>query len=52
MTIVQPARLPVYTFEQYLALEQGTDTKHEFVDGVIVAMVGTSKAQKVIVNNL
>lgn len=48
----EPAPLPVYELEEYVALEQGSDTKHEFIDGVIVAMVGASKSHDVIVNNL
>jgi Uma2 family endonuclease len=50
--MAEPARLPVYSFEQYLELEQFTDTKHEFIDGVIVAMVGTTKAHDIIVHNM
>jgi Uma2 family endonuclease len=34
-----PARKIVYTFAQYLALEAKSETKHEFVNGEIFAMV-------------
>lgn len=32
-----------YTYEQYLALERDSTTKHEFVDGEIYAMAGGSR---------
>ena len=52
MAQVSLAELPLYSVEEYLALEQMSDIKHEYVDGLIVAMVGTSKAHDVIVHNL
>ena len=52
MVQVSLAQFPTYSVDDYLALEQISDIKHEYVDGVIVAMVGTSKAHDVIVHNL
>ncbi len=36
-------RLHRYTYAQYVALEKGSDTKHEFLDGEIDAMAGGSE---------
>ena len=41
MTAVsQPARLAHYTYEDYRRFEEGTDAKHEYLDGQILAMAG------------
>jgi Uma2 family endonuclease len=37
-----PARYH-YTFAEYLAFERATDAKHEYVDGLIIAMAGGSR---------
>ena len=52
MAQVSLAQLPLYSREEYLMLEQMSDTKHGYIDGLIVAMVGTSKAHDIIVHNL
>ena len=36
----QPARLAHYTYEDYRRFEEGTDAKHEYLDGQILAMAG------------
>jgi Uma2 family endonuclease len=38
--------------EEYLAIERASDTKHEYVDGQIVAMAGTSLAHALIASNV
>jgi Uma2 family endonuclease len=42
----------LYTPEQYLALERQAETKHEYRDGQIIAMAGTSRPHNLIVLNL
>jgi Uma2 family endonuclease len=34
------ASLPRWTIEQYLALEQASDVRHEYVDGIVYALAG------------
>jgi Uma2 family endonuclease len=46
------APLPHYSFEEYLALERYSDIKHEYLDGVIVAMTGASKVHDIVATNL
>jgi Uma2 family endonuclease len=36
----QPARLPYYTFDEYRRFEATANTKHEYLDGQILAMAG------------
>src|SRR5689334_2211322 len=36
----QPARLPFYTFDEYRRFEETANTKHEYLDGQILAMAG------------
>ena len=43
MTIATNQRL---TLEEYLSYDDGTDTRHELVDGVLVAMGAESLATK------
>ena len=43
---------PVYTVEEYLALEREAEHKSEFVNGQILAMSGASRAHNLIVNNV
>ncbi|MEZ4222685.1 MAG: Uma2 family endonuclease [Polyangiaceae bacterium] len=42
----------VFTEVEYLALEAASDTKHEFVDGAIVAMAGASPAHNALAANM
>lgn len=37
---MQPARLPTYSYAEYLALDEHANVRHEFVDGRIYAMAG------------
>jgi Uma2 family endonuclease len=36
----QPARLPYYTFDEYRRFEETANTKHEYLDGQILARAG------------
>jgi Uma2 family endonuclease len=49
MTSAVPTR---FTEAEYLAVEQASDRKHEFVDGVIVAMAGTRPPHNAITANI
>jgi Uma2 family endonuclease len=40
------------TYADYLAVEQGSTTRHEYIDGVIVAMAGGSDEHNAITNKL
>ncbi len=47
------ARQPqLYSPDEYLALEEQTDLRHEFLDGSVVAMSGSSVAHNLIVGNV
>lgn len=48
----QPATLPHYTLSEYLTLERYSDVKHEYLDGLIVAMTGATKAHDIVTTNL
>jgi Uma2 family endonuclease len=37
---MEPARLARYTYDEYRCFEEATDTKHEYLDGQILAMAG------------
>jgi Uma2 family endonuclease len=41
-----------YTAEEYLAIHRASETKHEFIDGEMLAMSGASLNQGVITGNL
>lgn len=41
-----------YTIEEYLALERGSDLKHEYIAGEIVAMAGATRAHNLITGNI
>lgn len=41
-----------YTVEDYIALEQNSDIKHEYIDGVIYDMAGGTPAHSLIANNI
>jgi Uma2 family endonuclease len=49
---MQHARLTYVSFEDYLAYEQRSDTRHEYVAGQIYAMVGTTDRHNVIAGNI
>ena len=51
MTVAQPAK-KVYTFEEYLALEQAEGIRYEYWDGEVFAMAGTTKRHNTLVQNL
>lgn len=51
MTAAQPAR-KVYTFEEYLALEQAEGIRYEYWDGEVFAMAGTTKRHNTLVQSL
>lgn len=40
------------TYADYLVAEQGSPTRHEYIDGVIVAMAGSSDERNAITNKL
>ncbi len=42
----------ILSFEEYLAIEQESEIKHEFIDGLIYAMAGASRNHNVISGNL
>jgi len=44
--------MPVVTEQEYLEMEQASSSKHEFVDGYIFAMVGSSRAHNKIAMNI
>jgi len=46
------ARQPDLTYEEYLAYEKASSTKHEFVNGQAYAMAGASEDHNVISSNL
>lgn len=50
MTSAQPPK-KLYTFEEYLALEQAEGTRYEYWDGEVFAMAGTTKRHNTIVQN-
>jgi Uma2 family endonuclease len=49
MSAAAPAR---FTEQEYLALERASDRKHEYVDGVIVAMAGARPPHNIIAANV
>ena len=42
----------LFTVEEYLALELGSELRHEFVDGLLIDMAGESKIANIIAGNL
>jgi Uma2 family endonuclease len=52
MGLAQPRIEPIYTEEEYLALEREADERHEYIDGVIYAMAGESPVHGAISTNL
>jgi len=47
-----PRTLPVFTAEEYLALERQSEIRHEFLDGTVYAMSGGRRAHSAICFNL
>jgi Uma2 family endonuclease len=47
-----PEVLPAYTPEEYLVFERASESKHEYLDGVIYAMAGSSAEHSTICVNL
>ncbi len=41
-----------YTFEEYLALEEASESRYEYWDGEVFAMAGTTRRHNVMVQNL
>ena len=50
MTAIPEKKL--YTFEEYLALEEASETRYEYWDGEVFAMAGTTKRHNRMVLNL
>jgi Uma2 family endonuclease len=46
------ARQPDLTYTEYLAYEQNSPVKHEFINGQAFAMAGASESHNIIVSNL
>ena len=51
-TMYQTAPRNVFTLAEYLVIEPEGNVRHEFIDGELVAMTGTSRAHNAIVTNL
>lgn len=51
MTAAQPIS-KIYTFEEYVALEQAEGVRYEYWDGKVIAMAGTTKRYNRIVQSL
>jgi Uma2 family endonuclease len=47
-----PAALPNFTLEEYLQFERESDVKHEYLDGLIYAMAGSSPQHSTICVNV
>lgn len=50
--MTQSAEQLVFTEDEYLAHELGTEAKHELINGAIVAMAGASREHNAIVGNI
>jgi Uma2 family endonuclease len=50
--MASPQRQPIYTVDEYLALERSAEERHEFLDGRIYAMAGETGAHGDICVNL
>src|SRR4051812_23255355 len=46
-----PLKLPKMTVEEYLAFEEKSKFKHEYVDGAVFGMVGASEPHNLISQN-
>jgi Uma2 family endonuclease len=49
---MKPDPLPKMTVEEFLAFERSSDEKHEYYDGVIIAMSGAKRAHNTISTNI
>lgn len=49
---LEAVRHPTLTVEEYLALEEASDVRHEYVAGVVYALAGTSKRHNRITLNI
>lgn len=47
-----PQTLPVFTADEYLALERNSEVRHEYLDGFVYAMAGESPEQSTTCFNL
>jgi len=47
-----PDTLPAFTPDEYLAFERGSESKHEYLDGLIYAMAGSSPEHSTICVNV
>ena len=47
-----PDILPAFTPDEYLAFERGSESKHEYLDGLIYAMAGASPEHSTICVNV
>ncbi|MGQ9806802.1 MAG: Uma2 family endonuclease [Chlorobiales bacterium] len=52
MSVTESLSKPIYTVEEYLALERETHVKHEFYEGELFAMAGGSPNHVVISGNI
>lgn len=52
MMAAQPQAGPIWTVEQYLAVERHSTVKHEYHGGYVYAMAGGSQAQSQIAVNV
>jgi Uma2 family endonuclease len=50
--VALPDTLPAFTPDEYLAFERVSESKHEYLDGVIYAMAGSSPEHSTICANL
>lgn len=50
--MIQAAPIDYYTPEEYLALENQSQTRHEYIDGAIIPMVGGLPNHNLIVGNI
>lgn len=49
---MKPDPLPKMTTEEFLAFERSSDEKHEYYDGIVVAMSGAKRAHNTISTNI
>ncbi len=47
-----PDTLPAFTPDEYLAFERSAESKHEYLDGLIYAMPGSSPAHSTMCVNV
>ena len=45
-------KIPRLTFDEYLAFENASETRHEFVDGLVYAMAGSTDTHGLIAGNI